>query len=108
MGLVRYFITPLDGEWLVTLEGGPIGRYPSCADAVEAAIVMADLMGAMQHDADVMLERAPGEPLELIWTFGVDQMPRQRARSVTRPAATSDAAKVRPHVRRIQRGEAAA
>jgi hypothetical protein len=109
MGLARYFVVPTSSGWMVTLDGRTIGRYPTRSEAADAAIVMANLMGAMQHDADVMLEREPGAPLELIWTYGVDALPTQRIRSATRPPAANNAnAAFKRRVKRIQRGEAAA
>ena len=38
---------------------------------------MADLMGTMKYDADVMLE-ADGR-LQIAWTYGVDEMPPIRS-----------------------------
>jgi hypothetical protein len=75
MGLARYFIVRHEEEWLVTLEGRIMGRHGSRADAIGSAIVMADLMGAMHHDADVMEEGADGKTLDTIWVFGQDAVP---------------------------------
>jgi hypothetical protein len=109
MGLARYFVLPTGQHWSVTLEGATMGRYPTHSEAADAAIVMANLMGAMQHDADVMMEREPGAPLELIWTYGIDALPAQRIRAAARPQdATGATAAFKRRVRRIQRGEAAA
>lgn len=73
MSLARYFVFERDNAWLVTLNGGSIARHDSRTDALNSAIVMADLMGSMKHDADVMLE-ADGH-LELAWTYGKDAIP---------------------------------
>lgn len=73
MSLARYFVFERGNDWLVTLDGAPIGRHPDRAEAVSSAIVMADLMGAMKHDADVVLE-ADGH-LSIAWTYGVDPVP---------------------------------
>ncbi len=73
MSLARYFVFERDDAWLVTLNGGAIARHESRTDAVNSAIVMADLMGSMKHDADVMLEAAGR--LELAWTYGKDAVP---------------------------------
>jgi hypothetical protein len=75
MGLVRYFVVRRNDEWLVTLEGQTMAAHRSQSQAISSAIVMADLMGAMHHDADVMVEDGPGDPLRLIWTYGQDKAP---------------------------------
>jgi hypothetical protein len=106
MGLARYFIMSDSQMWLVTLEGRTMGRYPTRSEAIDAAIVMADLMGAMQHDADVMMEREPGAPLELVWTYGLDRLPQKRVRTISRKGSITTT--FRKRVKRIQRGEAAA
>jgi len=73
MSLARYFVFERGPDWLVTLDGAPLGRHTDRAEALSSAIVMADLMGAMKHDADVVLE-ADGQ-LAIAWTYGVDPMP---------------------------------
>ena len=77
MALARYFVFPPDRNWVVALDGMPIARHRSEPQALSSAIVMADLMGAMQHDADVMLD-ADGE-LRVAWTYGVDPLPEAGA-----------------------------
>ena len=76
-GLARYFVFERNGKWLVTLDGSPVGRHASRQSALNSAIVMADLMGSMKHDADVMLEN-DGE-LAVAWTHGIDPVPRLEA-----------------------------
>lgn len=76
MSLARYFVFETDRDWLVTLDGAPLGRHGTRVSAITSAIVMADLMGAMKHDADVMLE-TDGK-LETAWTYGVDGIPQGR------------------------------
>lgn len=73
MSLARYFVFNRRADWLVTLDGRPIGRHASRDAALRSAIVMADLMGSMRHDADVMLE--DGGRLDLAWTYGIDPVP---------------------------------
>ncbi len=73
MGLARYFVFNRNGDWLVTLEGASMARHPSRPEALSSAIVMADLMGSMKHEADVMVEDSG--KLEIAWTYGVDPMP---------------------------------
>ena len=73
-GLARYFVFERNGKWLVTLDGAPVGRHANRRSALNSAIVMADLMGSMKHDADVMIEN-DGE-LAVAWTHGVDPVPR--------------------------------
>ena len=75
MGLARYFVVRQNDDWLVTLEGRAMSQHRSQSQAVNSAIIMADLMGAMHHDADVMVEDEPGAPLRLAWTFGQDKVP---------------------------------
>ncbi len=101
MNLARYFVLSTGKDWLVTLDGSVMGRYSSRTEAIEAAIIMADLMGAMQYDADVVLEADPGSALETVWTYGRDGRPttiRQRKAILEKP---------RKHVWLVQRGEAA-
>ena len=76
MALARYFVFERDQNWLVTLDGAPIGRHRNRSAALNSAIVMADLMGSMRHDADVMVD--DGNKLEIAWTYGVDSVPQQR------------------------------
>ncbi len=76
-GLARYFVFERNGKWLVTLDGAPVGRHASRRSALNSAIVMADLMGSMKHDADVMIEN-DGE-LAVAWTHGIDPVPRLEA-----------------------------
>jgi hypothetical protein len=75
MSLARYFVFERDNDWLVTLDGAALGRHPDRSIALNSAIVMADLMGTMQHDADVMVET--GSTLEIAWTYGVDAVPQR-------------------------------
>ncbi len=77
MTLARYFVFPRGDDWIVALDGTPIARHSSRPKALSSAIVMADLMGAMQHDADVMLQ-ADGQ-LEIAWTYGTDPLPENPA-----------------------------
>lgn len=101
MGEVRCFLVPADGAWLVTLEGRVMARCASRTEATETAMVMADLMGAMHYDADVMAQTNASTPLELIWSYGRDKLPRKLRRKTKRQPAPH------PHIRLVQRGEAA-
>ena len=75
MSLARYFVFSRNGEWIVTLDGAPIEvRHGSRPAALSSAIVMADLMGSMRHDADVMVEDEGR--LDLAWTYGADPLPQ--------------------------------
>jgi hypothetical protein len=102
MSHARYFLFRAGDRWHVTLEGRTMSHYATRTEAIEAAIVMADLMGAMHHDADVMVEMGPGLPLELVWTFGSGRAPK--ARVTPKP----EVIEIQPHVRLVQRGEVAA
>ena len=72
MRLARYFLLRHGELWLVTLEGQVMARAATRTEAIESAIVMADLMGAMHHDADVMIDNDDGGALEPIWSYGRD------------------------------------
>jgi hypothetical protein len=82
MSEARYFVFSRGNDWLVTLDGDLLVRHQSRDAAVKSAVVMADLMGAMRHDADVMVE-AEGQ-LGLAWTYGTDALPQ-----ILRPLETA-------------------
>ncbi len=73
MSLARYFVFASGADWLVTLDGRALGRHASRPAALGSAIVMADLMGSMRHDADVMVEDEGR--LAVAWTAGTDPRP---------------------------------
>jgi hypothetical protein len=98
MAPARYFLHQADGSWLVTLEGRVLARHQSRTEAIEAAAVMADLMGAMHHEADVMAEIEDGAPLELVWVHGKDLTPKTRS-------PPHDGEVAGRHVKLVQRGE---
>ena len=77
MSLARYFVFQRQHYWLVTLDGAPLGRHRDRSAAVNSAIVMADLMGSMRHDADVMV--GTEGRLDIAWTYGVDSLPEDPA-----------------------------
>jgi hypothetical protein len=79
MSLARYFVFSRGDQWVVTLDGALLGRHPSREGALNSAIVMADLMGSMRHDADVMVEDEGR--LDLVWIFGADTLPSQTERA---------------------------
>ncbi len=95
MGLARYFVVRQADDWLVTLEGRAMARHPTQPQALSSAIVMADLMGSMHHDADVMVEDEPGAPLRLAWTYGRDEVPASPIRVLKVVPSHS-------HVKRVQ------
>ena len=74
--LARYFVFQRAGDWMVALDGMPLARHASRPAAVSSAIVMADLMGSMRHDADVMVEDQGR--LEVAWTYGIDPVPARQ------------------------------
>jgi hypothetical protein len=76
MSLVRYFVFRAGDAWVVVLDGMPVGRHATRDDALNSAIVMADLMGSMRHEADVMVEA--GGKLDLAWMYGRDRLPGER------------------------------
>jgi hypothetical protein len=83
MAYVRYFVMPQAAHWLVTLEGRTMAHVAAKTEAVNSAIVMADLMGSMGHDADVMLD--DGEKLAVIWTYGESTIRGVHPRKVSAP-----------------------
>jgi len=77
MALARYFVFQNGDRWVVALDGATIAVHSDRKEALHSAIVMADLMGSMQHEADVLLE-ADGR-LDFAWTFGTDPLPQTPA-----------------------------
>jgi hypothetical protein len=77
VALARYFVFENDNHWVVMLDGMLVGQCPDRQEALRSAIVMADLMGSMRHDADVLVE-ADGR-LDFAWTYGVDALPQMPA-----------------------------
>jgi hypothetical protein len=73
VSLARYFVFQNDDRWVVALDGMTVGVHRDRDEALHSAIVMADLMGSMRHEADVLLE-ADGK-LDFAWTYGVDTLP---------------------------------
>ena len=73
MSAVRYFVFNSGKDWLITLDGDLLSRHPSRDAAIKSAAVMASLMGAMHHEADVVVE-ADGK-LQIAWTYGADAVP---------------------------------
>lgn len=96
MSHARYFVIRHNGHWLVTLEGRTMARHHSQPQAVNSAIVMADLMGAMRHDADVMIEDQQGAALRLVWVYGQDKAP-------VAPPRVPQVVPLHSHVKRVQR-----
>ena len=76
MSLARYFVFQAGDAWMVMLDGQIVGRHAARGPAVKSAVVMADLMGSMRHDADVMIE-ADGR-LDLAWIYGRDRLPGEQ------------------------------
>lgn len=95
MALARYFVVPRGNDWLVTLEGRRMAVHPTQPLAIDNAIVMADLMATMRHDADVMVEDVAGGGLRLVWASGEDQPPV----APTRPLQVLPSPS---HVKRVQ------
>ena len=94
MAHVRYFVIPHGENWLVTLEGRRMARVATRREAINSAIVMADLMGSMGHDADVML--GEGEKLVLIWTYGTSTFRGPHPRKVVAPPKSGARSHVKP------------
>lgn len=95
MSFVRYFVIRRGGRWLVTLDGQLMAVCAGRTEAIETATIEADLMGAMHHDADVVVEGLSGS-LEVVWTHGQDPAPKPFPHRFE-PIAS--------HVKLIQRGE---
>lgn len=94
MAHVRYFVIPHAENWLVTLDGRAMAHVSTRREAINSAIVMADLMGSMGHDADVMLDE--GEKLVLIWTYGTSTFRRSHPRKVAAPRPSRARSHVKP------------
>jgi hypothetical protein len=77
VALARYFVFQTRNQWVVMLDGMTVGSHASRDEALHSAIVMADLMGSMRHEADVLLE-ADGK-LDFAWTYGTDSLPEKPA-----------------------------
>jgi len=77
VALARYFVFQNRERWIVVLDGMIVGAHGTRQEAMRSAIVMADLMGSMNHEADVLLE-ADGH-LDFAWTYGIDALPDQPA-----------------------------
>lgn len=103
MDLARYFVMQIGDRWFITLDGQPMSSYATRSQAVSAAVIMADLMGAMHHDADVMVDMGHGLPLELVWSYGRDEVPAPRVPLTIVAPDPQD----HLHVRQVQHGEAA-
>jgi hypothetical protein len=86
MTLARYFVFQQDGTWIVGFEGRVMAQFLTRTAALDSARGMANLMGTMHYDADVMLD--DGGTLKSIWTYGEDQLisPARRKRRRDRPA----------------------
>jgi hypothetical protein len=80
MTLARYFVFQQDDTWIVGFEGRVMAHFLTRTAALDSAKGMANLMGAMHYDADVMLD--DGGPLKQIWAYGRDPLisPAKRRR----------------------------
>ena len=79
----RAALTNAEGEY--RLDPIPPGRY---------RVMVQDRSWDDRHESEHV-----GEPLELVWTYGQDKMPKSRRR-------LADKAGAHPHVRLVQRGDA--
>lgn len=94
MSHIRYFVIPHNENWLVTLEGRRMAQVAGRREAINSAIVMADLMGSMGYDADVMLDE--GEKLTLIWTYGKNTVRGTHPRRVAPPRKSGSRSHIKP------------
>ena len=62
----RYYVFKQEKAWLVVFEGRVMSRHTAKQKAIESAVGMANLMGAMHYDADVMLDDGKS-PLQQVW-----------------------------------------
>jgi hypothetical protein len=62
----RYYVFKQEKSWLVVFEGRVMSRHTGKQKAIQSAIGMANLMGAMHYDADVMLDDGKS-PLQQVW-----------------------------------------
>lgn len=93
MAYVRYFVVPHGHHWRVALDGRTMAHVAKQSEALTSAIVMADLMGSMGHEADVMLD--DGKSLNLAWTYGVDTARASQPRKVSPPRRARGSSHVR-------------
>lgn len=84
MTLARYFVFHQGDAWIVAFEGRVMAHFPTKTAALDSARGMANLMGAMHYDADVMLD--DGGPLQPVWIYGQDELvsPAKRRRALHR------------------------
>lgn len=82
MTLARYFVFHLGDAWIVGFEGRVMAHFLTKTAALDSARGMANLMGAMHYDADVMLDE--GGRLHRIWAYGEDRLisPARRRRTL--------------------------
>lgn len=80
MTLARYFVFRQDDSWIVGFEGRVMAHFLTRTAALDSARGMANLMGAMHYDADVMLDE--GGSLRSVWAYGADKLvsPAKRKR----------------------------
>ena len=86
MTLARYFVFQQDDTWIVGFEGRIMAHFVTKTAALDSARGMANLMGAMHYDADVMVE---DNGLHHVWAYGRDKLisparPPARRRSFSR------------------------
>jgi hypothetical protein len=79
MTLARYFVFQQDDMWIVGFEGRVMAHFVTKAAAIDSARGMANLMGTMHYDADVMVD---DNGLHHVWAYGRDKLisPARRAR----------------------------
>ena len=86
MTLARYFVFQQDDTWIVGFEGRVMAHFATKTAALDSARGMANLMGAMHYDADVMVE--DGGPLQQVWVVWTGQA--DLARPAPPPNASRD------------------
>ena len=94
MTLARYFVFQQDDTWIVGFEGRIMAHFVTKTAALDSARGMANLMGAMHYDADVMVEDSG---LHQVWVYGRDKLISPARRDPQDAAASAAAARPQPH-----------
>jgi hypothetical protein len=99
----RYYVFKQEKTWLVVFEGRVMSRHTAKQKAIESAVGMANLMGAMHYDADVMLDDGKS-PLQQVWMRMAGETggrPERRRTRKVEPEPEPTAAGERPFARGV-------
>ena len=74
MARQQYFVVLHQGQWKVSYEGRHAGVYAAQAQAIRAAINLAQAAGLTGHDAQVLVQ-GQNSQFRAEWTYGHDPYP---------------------------------